>query len=709
MSNAQRQLFPELIRAEEDISDVMEITCAAELVWSDTVEAGDDGQERKVPTFEINAYNGGKMRPAGFKRDVVVDLEGLEISGSQPVLRNHDYDRIVGHGQARIEGGAAIKLSGKVSVDNEHSREVVASSQNDFPWQASIGAKAHRYEFVREGESVTVNGQQFVGPLLVARSATLNEISFVPIGADRSTSATVAATSATSKKGKTTMDPKFVEWLEAKGFTAAELTDDQVSNMEAMYQAEIKAAGGDKNVPHTSRFKQTLEEQRIERDRVEAINRLGADAIKAYPEQMDEIADLVEGAQQDKQVQPKDFELELLRATKPIGPVNVHSTRAKKDLNDKVIEAAICKTIRIKDLEKHFDDETLSAADTHYKYGIGLQQLLFRAAAINGQHFDSNSNPRALLEAAFGHTPTHLRASGFSTFSLSGILSNTMNKSLADYFNAVESTWRDISAIGSVRDFKTHTQYSLTGDLKYEKLGPTGEIKHGTVSEETYTNKADTYARMMAITRHDIINDDLGALQRIPQRMGRGAALQINEVFWTAFLNNSSFFTSGRGNYTDGASTALDIDALTAVETLFLNLTDPDGNPTGVMPSLLLTPNSLSATAAAIYNSTEIRKAGTANSTYGVSNPHAGKFRPVRSSYLSNSGITGYSTKAWYLLADPMDMPVIEVVFLNGRDMPIVEQAEADFNTLGIQIRGYHDFGVTLQEYRGGVKSKGEA
>jgi len=52
---------------------------------------------------------------------------------------------------------------------------------------------------------------------------------------------------------------------------------------------------------------------------------------------------------------------------------------------------------------------------------------------------------------------------------------------------------------------------------------------------------------------------------------------------------------------------------------------------------------------------------------------------------------------------------VIEVVFLNGRQAPTVESADADFNVLGIQMRGYHDFGVEKQEYRGGVKSKGAA
>ena len=69
---------------------------------------------------------------------------------------------------------------------------------------------------------------------------------------------------------------------------------------------------------------------------------------------------------------------------------------------------------------------------------------------------------------------------------------------------------------------------------------------------------------------------------------------------------------------------------------------------------------------------------------------------------------TGYSDKAWYLLADASDLPVIEVAFLNGQESPTIETAEADFNVLGIQMRGFHDFGVSLQEPRGGVKSKGE-
>ena len=76
---------------------------------------------------------------------------------------------------------------------------------------------------------------------------------------------------------------------------------------------------------------------------------------------------------------------------------------------------------------------------------------------------------------------------------------------------------------------------------------------------------------------------------------------------------------------------------------------------------------------------------------------------------MGNTTYTGSSGKAWYLLSDPNDLPVIEVALLNGQESPTIETAEADFNTLGVKMRGYHDFGVALQDPRGGVKAKGEA
>jgi hypothetical protein len=226
------------------------------------------------------------------------------------------------------------------------------------------------------------------------------------------------------------------------------------------------------------------------------------------------------------------------------------------------------------------------------------------------------------------------------------------------------------------------------------------------VSESSFTNPAKTYGKMFAVTRQDIINDDLGALTALPTRIGRGGALKLNDVFWTAFMNNSTFFASGNNNYLSGATTAFGIDSLTSAEQKFFEQTDVDGKPLAVAPRILLVPPALNTLAAQAMKATEVRdpsnKAPTAN-------PHAGKFNVVMSAYLSNSAYSGYSAKKWYLLADPMDLSAIEVAFLNGVETPTVESADADFNVLGIQMRGYFDFGVAKQEPRAGVGVKGEA
>jgi phage major head subunit gpT-like protein len=212
---------------------------------------------------------------------------------------------------------------------------------------------------------------------------------------------------------------------------------------------------------------------------------------------------------------------------------------------------------------------------------------------------------------------------------------------------------------------------------------------------------------MLAITRKDIINDDLGALTAVPRRLGRGGALKLNDVFWTVFLNNTSFFASGNSNVNTGVAD-MTIGGLEATEVIFLDQTDPDSKPLGVQPKILLVPTALKAAALALMTSERIID-GSSTGRQGDANIYRGRFRVESSPYMSNSAYTGYSAAAWYMLADPNEMPVVEIAALNGRVEPVVETADADFNVLGVQMRGYSDVGVALQEYRGGVRADGGA
>ncbi len=188
----------------------------------------------------------------------------------------------------------------------------------------------------------------------------------------------------------------------------------------------------------------------------------------------------------------------------------------------------------------------------------------------------------------------------------------------------------------------------------------------------------------------------LSALTAVPQRIGRGGALTLNDVFWTNFKDDSTFFTTAKGNKSSGGATALGTTAsLNAALTLYRKLKDRDGNPMATQPRVLLVPVDLEIKAAELMNSIQI----VSGNTSGVpsTNVFAGRYEVVSSTYLTD-------TADFYLLASPADLPVMEVAFLNGVQSPIVETAEADFNTLGVQMRGYFDFGVSKGEDLAGVK-----
>jgi phage head maturation protease len=152
-----------------------------------------------IPRFSMVAYSGGLMRIAGSREPVVVDLAGMAIpSQSRPIRLQHDAAAGVGHTDsvkvtAGVDGLPQLIATGIISRNTPAAEDVVSSSKNGFPWQASIGANIENQEFIPAGKTGKANGRSFAGPVNIVRKSTLGEISFVDLGADTNTSARVAA------------------------------------------------------------------------------------------------------------------------------------------------------------------------------------------------------------------------------------------------------------------------------------------------------------------------------------------------------------------------------------------------------------------------------------------------------------------------------------------------------------------------------------
>ena len=437
-----------------------------------------------------------------------------------------------------------------------------------------------------------------------------------------------------------------------------------------------------------------------ENERVRAIRRLcggNHDEIEATA-----IADGWDAAQ---------TELEVLRATRPKGPAihseNGHGTFAEG------IEAALCMTAgRISEeaCGTMFSDRAMEAALSKELRGAGLHYLMHNVIRAAGKSVRPGLVDDDFIRTAMAADRTIQAAGGFSTISLAGILSNVANKTMLASFRGVDNILGLIAAQADANDFKQVTSYRMTGVGEFKKIGPDGEIKHSTLSEETFQNQVETYGTILSLTRTMMINDDLHAFLRLPRIIGRQSAIKLQKVGFTLLLANAgSFFSSGNSNYFEGADTNLQITSLSTAEQMFLDQKDDNGDPISMSAGLLLVPTSLKTIADQLNNEVAINETTTANKPKPARNPHAGRFRPVATPWLNAQSLAGSSATAWYLLADPADAAVIEVIYLRGRRTPVIESDETAFNSLGMQWRGYFDFGCSLQEKRAGVRSKGTA
>lgn len=727
--------------APDDPLHLVAFACAPEWVVADTPPAPASAgaptaaqpQQASLPRFSMVAYTGGPMRLAGWRHPVIVDLAGLAIPQQRrPIRLGHDAAQGVGHTDSiRVESGLLV-ATGVVSRDTAAAREVVVSSRNGFPWQASIGANVVEHEFIRDGQTVRVNGQVFPGPVNVVRRATLGEISFVDLGADGNTSAAITAitplpgvdpmSKPTAVTAASTTPPAqaTAAMPAASGEPAAMATSSPAPVVQAAAvtpaptsgPAATSAAPAAAPAPAAATIQAGGTTIELKLDQREAPVQAVADLRAAVAAETERIAAVRRLAGSHPAIEAKAItegwdtqrtELEILRASRPQAPaVHVRDT----SLTGAVLEAACIQAGRHDCPDEVCEEQALEAADRRFHGKIGLQRLIMEVAWANGCTVRAfEDDPRTVLRAAWGSGQVSAGAA-LSGIDLPGILSNVANKFLLDGFASAEATWRNICRIGSVKDFKQITRYRLVGNMTYERVASGGELKHGQLGEERFVNQADTYGKMVAIDRRDLVNDDLGAITAVPQELGRGAAQSLNDLFWICWLDHAAFFATANKNLLTGADTALTIDGLTKAEVLFNKQVDSRGRPLGITPAILLVPTALTAIGSALIKATEIRET-TAGAKYPVFNPHQGKFRLETSRYLDNPTIPGGSPAAWYLIADPADLPAIEVVFLGGQEAPTIETADADFATLGIQLRGYHDFGVAKQDPRAAVKSAG--
>ncbi len=649
----------------------MNIRAALSITAQDEPSAN-AGASKGPPRFEMVA-NTGKvpMRLDGWKYPVVMDLSGMQIpSQSRPIRLQHDSGQGVGHTDyIGFNDQGELVARGIISRHTGAAQDVVESARKGFPWQASVGASADEVEFVKSGDESPVNGYLLKGPANIVRRSTLGEISFVDIGGDDSTSAKVAAM---AKDG-----------IEGDG-----ATQDRVEWGVAVARAEAE----------------TNRQKGIEQLVAQYVARPGADLVTIKKIQVQAMTDGWNLTQ---------TELELLRRTRPAAP----GPRWAKDepSQPKVIEAALLLYMGSDDRfnvdgtpggERKKVDEIL-AADREYGPDVVQEAWRFRnrglqgtiAAALAQSGIPVPYGKRELFDSIL--EARHVRAEGFSTINLPGILGNVANKVLLLAFLNVESTYNIIAEQADFANFQTHTMYRLEYMGDFQIVGNDGELKSSNLGQDSFTNKLDTRGALLTLTRQNIINDDLNAFRTLIAQLARKARIAAEKALYGVVMESADvFYTSAKGNRL--TSMGISITGYADAEAALQMMTDAGGDPIYATPRFVLVPPALRYFADQMYVSATM--AGITTTQLPTDNPFKGRFVTVSSPYLQNSNMPGYSATTWYLLADPLMLAAYQMAYLDGRRAPTIETADAEFNVLGLHMRAYWDFGVAQLDGRGAVK-----
>ena len=668
------------------------------------------------------AYSGGKMSLPGWRHPVVVDLAGMEIPESVPLLTNHENktDSRIGLISAAVRNNV-LEITGEIVSDSKDAADIIAQGKTGADWQLSIGADVKECELVKGSREV--NGQEVEGPFYHIKKSTLREVSVVAVGADAHTNMKVNAKFNLVNQEGEAMNNKS----ETKSVSAVSTPND-AAPPEKKPEPEQKP-GNPANKPGEPEKKPDNAEQKPGQAAAEATppaiqasagdvaataREAAQNAVKAERERISAIQAICDGEFPEIEREaiaggwtPEGVTkkvLETIRAERPAANVNISVKTAPEggELR-KTIEAAMCLRVGVsaEQLEKSYGARTVEAGMA--EMDMPLKQLLIECMKLDGIPYSRGFDNETIRAA-------------FSSVSLPGILSNVANKKLLQSYEAQPIIAMKLCSTGDLNDFKENDRFRLTdvGDLL--PIAADGEIKDGGLIEESAKNQLDTYGKKFCLTRKMIINDDLGAFMKVPTAMGNRAARLIDQLFFSRLLSNpaqadgKALFSTNHKNLLSGASSALSSDSLKKAIQLFLDQVDADGQPISVEPKYLLVPTALKHLAIELTQGATLIMSGTDNAVRPALNVLSDEnLQVISSPYLGNSAYEGSSQTGWYLFGDPKTVDTWEIGFLKGKRTPTVERGETDFNTLGLWFRVYFDLGVREQDHRGMVKANGAA
>jgi hypothetical protein len=331
------------------------------------------------------------------------------------------------------------------------------------------------------------------------------------------------------------------------------------------------------------------------------------------------------------------------------------------------------------------------------------------------------------------HLKYHREAQTTSDFPL--LFADSIDRMQLAGYQETPPTWRQWTATRMNSSFLDAKLFAIDGGEGVNEAVPElAPYPAATLTESQYTVAVKKYGSSFAYSFEMFMNDDLGALNSTPRRMGRKARRTEETIALQAIATDAAkaaFFTTGNknkvvtGNGAVADNPALSASGIIDAWTVLSRQLDADGQPIAVEGAVVLYPAELEMTVQQIRHALDIRainRAGDASNTVVTSNFIGGMFTWVASAELQIVAESNPHT-GWFMFANPnMGRPAVVSALLRGHEAPElwqkapnaimvgggnVDPMQGSFERDAVEYRVRHFFGATRVDPKAVVFSKG--
>lgn len=281
------------------------------------------------------------------------------------------------------------------------------------------------------------------------------------------------------------------------------------------------------------------------------------------------------------------------------------------------------------------------------------------------------------------------------------LLENVASKSLMSGYDSEPASHRAWVNQTDVPDFKEQKRVALSEAPGLELVNERGEYRHGSMKEKGEGFALETFGKIISLTRQMLINDDLNALTKIPNSLGRSASrLEADKVYGILTSNplmadGVALFHATHNNLETAA--ALSIDSLGSARTALRKQKGMQGAILNIVPRFLIVPASLESVAEQLVVS-------LVDPTKQNATPQHAWIRGLE--IVVDARLDEDSEVSWYLAADYNQVDTVEVAYLQGQRGAFIDQEE-NFDSDALKIKCRLDFQAAPIDWLGLIKNPG--